>query len=115
MDVCFNVPLQPMMTHRTSLVMGLNPYVCVACESSSTPVAIMLAKDQGVLIMGVRSYPPRIAPMECLKEYSIPCQLIEPACLVALLDLAWDFTMQLQELLTLMGSLAVGCPVKMHM
>ena len=45
-----------------------------------------------MFMIGVRSYPPRVdPPPECLKGYSIPCQLIEPACLV-LLDLAWDVT-----------------------
>ena len=45
-----------------------------------------------MLIMGVRSYAPRISPPpECREGYSIPCQLIEPACL-ELLDLAWDIT-----------------------
>ena len=52
--------------------------------------------------MGVRSYPPRIGPPECLKGYSIPCQLIETACLV-LLDLAWEVIVAQSEVVLLSG------------
>ena len=43
--------------------------------------------DNGRKIISSENCP----PLECLKGYSIPCQLIEPACHV-LLDLAWDVT-----------------------